>query len=516
MTGPLRLIEPDDVSDGKPYIYVSYSRRDRVEAQAFLHILRRNRYRFWYDRRTNSDAAPAEYPEEKIRGCAQFMTLITPSSVLSRHVRKEIGTASDGNRNVLVVYLAETLLTGSLNTLLNSFPAIHRSRYTEGESFERAVCEYADKSALYARSPAAPAPESDFRRNYELQNELGHGGVGRVLLARQLRTGNPVAVKCAKDDGSVMCAVERQSFRNEMRILSALQLCGCPFVPALLDWYEEEDGVYLVETLMPGDPLQTSQPLPEKEVIGIAKKVLRILTVLHRNNVLYGDMKPMNLLADENGDVYLVDFNSSFFLDRGPRRGNYTHGYASPEQLSGNGFPGFASDIYSLGRTMEYLLSPEDFARYRSEYYLRRVPVRHYRSDVSPALEAILAKMTDPVPDRRYRSAGELLEALERCGREDPLTKLRLRLASGRRLRAYRSEAEPDEEKRPAAIRRLRSSSDRTTLGDDTVLLNGETALRTDGTFTTAAGTATAFGGTAYRAPDDTGGDTFGPGDDTL
>lgn len=509
MSETLRLIEPDDVSDGRPYIYVSYSRRDREQAQAFLQVLRRNRYRFWYDRRTQSDAAEAEYPEDRIRGCAQFLALMTFDSVRSRHVRKEIGTASEEGRSVLVVYLTETLLSGGLNVLLGGFPAIHRSRYAGEEDFERAVCEYADKSTLYARLPASPASESEFRKNYELENELGKGGVGRVLLARQRRTGNPVAVKCAKDDGSVMSAVERQSFRNEMRVLSALQLRGCPFVPALLDWYEEEDGVYLVETLMPGDPLKSAQPLPEKEVIGIAKKVLRILAVLHRNNVLYGDLKPANLLADENGDVYLVDFNSSLFLDRGPARGNFTHGYASPEQLVENGVLSFASDIYSLGRTMEYLLSPEDFERCRSKYYLRRVPVRHYRKDVSPALEAILTRMTDPIPFRRYQSAGELLEALERCGREDPLTKLRLRIASSRRLRAYRLGADPEQGKRSAAIRRLISASpDRTTLGDDTVMLNGETALRTDGTF---AGTAAALGD-----PDSGADDAFDPDDDTL
>ena len=212
-------------------------------------------------------------------------------------------------------------------------------------------------------------------------------------------------------------------------------------------------------------------------MIDVAGKVLRILEKLHGIGVLYGDLKPGNLLADENGDIFLVDFNSAIFIDRESRSRGWSYAFAAPEQFETDGVLSFAADVYSLGRTMEYLLSPEDFDRYRREYYVRRVPVRLYRPDVSPGLEAVLTKMTDPIPSRRYQSAEEVLEALDRCGREAPLRKLRLRIASRRRLRAFSAGAVLDEQERAAAIRRMTSSAGRRSDADVTVLLNGETLM---------------------------------------
>lgn len=90
-----KKIKPDEV-EGKPYIFVSYSRKDEEEVQEILHILRKNHIRFWYDMGLKSGAEWAEELGEKIDKCEQFMVLLSPNSVESKYVKKEIALGTVG------------------------------------------------------------------------------------------------------------------------------------------------------------------------------------------------------------------------------------------------------------------------------------------------------------------------------------------------------------------------------------------------------------------------------------
>ena len=98
-----KLIEPDEVSD-LPYIFVSYSRRDMQLVQEVLRILRKNRFRFWYDQGMKSGVEWAEELGNKIDGCDQFLVLISPNAIESKFVRKEVRMAVDRDKNMFVVY----------------------------------------------------------------------------------------------------------------------------------------------------------------------------------------------------------------------------------------------------------------------------------------------------------------------------------------------------------------------------------------------------------------------------
>ena len=468
-----KLYAPDEVSGGSPYIFISRSRRDPAAVQEVLRILRTNHYRFWYDERPRSSVEWSDILRSRIEQCTQFMVLITPSAVTSKQVRKEVAMAAELGKDVLAVYLSETPLTRSLHSLLGGARSVRRSRCADDREFERELCRNAAVRAFYGETPEAPAQTSEFRQAYELLEPIGEGGVSRVYTARQKRTGNLVAVKYCGRGLYWLNARGVESFRREKRILSELQKFACPCVPALLDWFEEEDGVYLVETLMPGKTLRYPARRTEAEVVDIAKKTLRILRELHRRCILYGDVKPANLLTDGQGGIFLVDFNSAVRLDLEDRFRGQTYAFAPPEQADCSGPPGFTADIYALGRTMEYLLAPTEFERSWRERRDRSAPVRAWRSDVSPELENVIVRMTDPSPAARYQSADEVLEALKNYRQTDALESLRLRQESRRRLRRWTEEIKREDEARTAAIRRLTGPTVRST--DDTVFNTDET-----------------------------------------
>lgn len=121
----LNFIEPDEINN-MPYIFVSYSIQDICAAQNIIKILKDNHFRFWYDKGIRYGMEWAEELGNKIDQCDQFLVLISSNSVESKYVRREIGMATNREKNILVLYLEETTLTSGLQLLLGNLQAIHR------------------------------------------------------------------------------------------------------------------------------------------------------------------------------------------------------------------------------------------------------------------------------------------------------------------------------------------------------------------------------------------------------
>lgn len=472
-----KLIQPDDVSD-KPFIFVSYSRQDMQEVQSILRILRNNQFRFWYDMGLKSGTEWAEELGEKIDQCDQFLVLISDHSVNSKYVRKEIGMATDKDKNILVLYLTETKLTSGLHLLLGGIQAIHREFYPDENDFEQAVCKDISRSTFYTVQQdfsndvtSRFGAEGEFLYNYVPREKIGEGGIGQVYTALQKRTGNLVAVKCGKKDRTFLGSGIIKCFCSEKIILSEVLRNVCPYVPTLLDWYQDEDHVFLVETLIVGKSLQLTDSLSENEVVEIAKKVLLILRCLHRNNIVYGDIKPSNLIVDRYGDIYLVDFNSAVLISENDDTHymSVTAGYSAPEQYVRESSVSCSSDIYALGRTMEFLLSPSRFNRNE------RAPIRFYRKDISVELEDILEKMTNPIADQRFQDVDTLLQTLNQYRKFNFIKKIKLLMESSNRIRHYAIVAQRSQEKRIEIVKEMADASqehggivDETFIFDDT------------------------------------------------
>ncbi len=444
-----RTVRPDEV-EGKPFLFVSYSRQDLEPVQDILRILRANHFRFWYDMGLKSGVEWAEELGKKIDQCDQFLVIISSNSVKSKFVRKEIGMATELDKNIVVIYIEETVLSSGLSLLLGDIQSIHRSFYSRESDFQRSLCEAISSNTLYQSAEVfTPERTGDAERgfmgSYTILSKLGAGGIAQVFLARHNRTGALSAVKCGNIGDSYMGNVTLECFETERAVLSELMSSSCPNVPVLLDWYMDERQVFLIESFISGESLKSDTALSEEEVVGIGRKVLKILARLHESGIVYRDMKPGNLIRDKFGDIHLIDFNTAILTETGgvaPWMLMGTRGFAAPEQYSRKAPCGPTADIYGLGRTMEYLLSPQNFDMNS------RAPIRYLRRDVSVGLEAVLERMTAPESDARYSTAGEAAEALERCGSLGPIKRAALTIRSNRGIRRYAAQEREIRERR--------------------------------------------------------------------
>lgn len=474
----LHLIEPDNITD-EPFIFVSYSRQDMSSAQVILGILRNNHFRFWYDKGIKSGTEWAEELGDKIDRCDQFLVLISPNSVKSKYVRKEITLAISNEKKILVLYLEETTLTSGLKFLIGDIQSLHKQYFSNDRDFEQAICKVASNNTLYQSTDVFSGVVDDLcglaknhlLESYRILSQIGAGGMARVFLAEHRRTNTLVAIKCGKISNSYVGTVAKNYFKNEKGILAILTRNMCPYTPVILDWFEDDTQIFMVESLINGKSLDLPISYSEEQVVSVAKKVLNILRRLHNNNIIYGDIKPANLIADKDGEIYLIDFNSSVIVDEGTSKTEAisgTLGFSPPEQFNPDRLIDYSSDIYALGRTMEYLICPEQFERNS------RFPIRYYRRDISVELEAILEKMMAPSQSDRYQSVEELLQEFEKYTCTNLLKKFLLLIKSAKNIHFYKDKNRKNLEKRKEILHELAVDSQSYTGENDyeTVILN--------------------------------------------
>ena len=211
---------------------------------------------------------------------------------------------------------------------------------------------------------------------YEIVAELGSGSFGSVYRARQLSTGQQVAVKILRtidDLRSSDTARSRERFRREMRLSAEL---SHPNIVRLMDSGETPDGLlYAVFELVPGrtlkDILADEVKLPPREAVRLMMQVLDALACAHAHGVVHRDLKPANIMITKTGawrNAMVLDFGLGGFLrdvenQSVPRlTATYeflgTPCYAAPEQLRGDQ-PSVRSDLYSWGLILLECLTGE-------------------------------------------------------------------------------------------------------------------------------------------------------------
>ena len=193
--------------------------------------------------------------------------------------------------------------------------------------------------------------------NYELESEVGRGGMGIVYCARDRRLKREIAIKVLPPELSFRADI-RQRFLREAE--TAAQLNHPNIVPIYT--VEEKDNlVYFVMAYIKGDNLgqrlQQHGPIPPVEVRRILREVADALAYAHNRNVIHRDIKPDNIIIDEEtGRAMVTDFGIARALtDSGDSRLTATGmaigtpAYMSPEQSAGDRAIDGRSDLYSLG-----------------------------------------------------------------------------------------------------------------------------------------------------------------------
>jgi serine/threonine protein kinase len=200
---------------------------------------------------------------------------------------------------------------------------------------------------------------------YELAELLGQGSSGSTYRAIRLADQTSVAIKILSLR-HLQDWKQLELFEREAKVLSQL---SHPQIPQYLDYFHvdtpDNRAFYIVQQLAPGKPLtewvQSGWRGTEVEIKDIARQLLEILKYLHQQSppLVHRDIKPHNIIRNDDGRVFLVDFGAvqnvyrSTFLKGSTVAGTY--GYMAPEQFRGAAVP--ASDLYGVGSTVLYLLT---------------------------------------------------------------------------------------------------------------------------------------------------------------
>ena len=276
--------------------------------------------------------------------------------------------------------------------------------------------------------------------DYELLDEIGRGGMGIVYRARQVRLDRTVALKMILT-GQLAGDVDVQRFHTEAE--AAAQLNHPGIVP-IYEVGEHEGHHYFSMGFIEGESLAArlnEGPLPPREAAEITKKIARAIAYAHQKKVIHRDLKPANILVDTEGEPKVTDFGvaKNFETDSGLTVTGQvlgTPGYMPPEQAAGEMDKiGPAADIYSLGAVLYALLTgrpPFQSANAVDALVavMEQEPVapRHLNPKIPRDLETICLVCLDKDPGKRFNTADELAEEIERFLAGDRIRSRRKRL----------------------------------------------------------------------------------------
>jgi serine/threonine protein kinase len=257
---------------------------------------------------------------------------------------------------------------------------------------------------------------------YRILSRLGGGGMATVFRAEQMPLGRDVVVKVlhahlARD------AEMAERFRREAEAAARLVH---PHVCPILDFGQSGETVYLVMPYLVGGSLaervQRERAVAPPNVASAAAQVAVALEHAHRRGVIHRDVKPDNILFDEEGNAYITDFGIATARFHGrltaSGRAMGTPHYMSPEQAMGKLVDG-RSDLYALGVVMYEALvgfPPFDGADAFSVGYKhvheKPVALGEIDSRVPAGLAAVVMRCLEKSPDDRYASGSALADAL--------------------------------------------------------------------------------------------------------
>jgi serine/threonine-protein kinase len=258
---------------------------------------------------------------------------------------------------------------------------------------------------------------------YRLEAKLGSGGMSTVYLASDETLDRPVAVKVMHREMSEQ-EDQLQRFRQEARAVAKL---SHPNVVSVIDAGEDGGYPYIVFEYVKGETLKQRiarvGALDIQDAIAYAIEVARGLSVAHARNMVHRDIKPQNVLIDEEGRAKLTDFGISRQLEQdgvtATGRVLGTTDYVAPEQAMGRGVDP-RSDIYSLGVVLyEMLVGQVPFhadsqVGVAMKHVNEELPdVQRRRPEASAAVALVVERATAKDPADRYRSIAEMIDDLE-------------------------------------------------------------------------------------------------------
>jgi serine/threonine protein kinase len=260
--------------------------------------------------------------------------------------------------------------------------------------------------------------------HFQIHESIGAGGMGVVYRAEDTHLGRAVALKFLLPSYGIGAGAKAR-FLREAKLIAALDH---PNLCTIHEVGTSEDGrFFLAMALYPGENLKARMtrggPMGEGDVLEIARQIAGGLQRAHEAGIVHRDLKPGNVMLLPDGTVKILDFGLARARDQslsepGARFG--TVSYMSPEQIRGE--PADArTDLWALGVVLYEMLTArkpfggeQDIAIAHAILHDEPVPVSTHRGDVSSGLAALVFRLLQKDPARRYATASELLADIAR------------------------------------------------------------------------------------------------------
>ena len=252
----------------------------------------------------------------------------------------------------------------------------------------------------------------DVLSGFKIERLIAAGGMAAVYKASQLSLQRPVALKILSTRYA-QNATFVQQFDSEMAALATL---NHPNIVSIIDKGREGDTYFFAMEYVEGNTLQQmmrTSRITAEFFVKIFCQCARALKYAHAKGIIHRDIKPSNIMVGAQSNAKVADFGLAGAISKGPEgeslegRVMGTPGFMSPEQFRGMAGTDGRSDIFSLGAVMYQTLTGALPAK-------PPVPApSQLSSDADPRLDGIVLRCLKHNPEERFRSAGELLEAIE-------------------------------------------------------------------------------------------------------
>jgi serine/threonine protein kinase len=271
--------------------------------------------------------------------------------------------------------------------------------------------------------------------HFQIEQEIGRGGMGIVYLARDITLGRPVAVKCLPPELLADRTI-RSRLEREARLLALL---SHPNIAAIHERIDETEGcTYLILEYVPGPTLAdriAGGSLGLEEALSIACQTAGALAAAHEHGIIHRDLKPGNIKITPEGEVKVLDFGLAKAIQEAKSQGQQstitepgrvmgTPAYMSPEQTAGDPVD-HRTDIWSLGVVVYEMLTGTlpfqgNTQQALTHSILQGEPKRltHLRTDAPMDLERMLSRMMQKDHLKRPESMKTVVEELQAMRRD--------------------------------------------------------------------------------------------------
>lgn len=268
-------------------------------------------------------------------------------------------------------------------------------------------------------------PGELFADRYHIQEIIGIGGMGTVYRARDTNFKAIRLVAIKEMISQITDPLVRKNiyaiYERESNILATLRHQS---IPRIYDYFINKDRAYVIMEFIHGRDLddilaETTTFFPQDLVLNWAVELCDVLHYLHSNKpepVIFRDIKPSNVMINQQNHPVLVDFGIAKIFESGKKNTMVgTQGYSPPDQYRGEATP--KVDIYALGATLHHLLTLRD-PRLEAPFSFDERPIKEINHNVADEFIAVIDRALQYDPDDRFDTAEEMKKALVNAARK--------------------------------------------------------------------------------------------------